>query len=432
MPASTPGPDGPEFDDHPDRDLIRRTELVMRAGTMMLAAGTSSLRVAELMRRVARALELDTISTRISFTDIGLTVSRGGIYRTQVAEVSTPGVNAERIAALQALTRDLPVPSTPEQVAARLAQVSSRRPNRPVWVLALLVALACASVTVLSNGGWREVLAVLPASALGYCLQRALLRRSVNLLAVVLTAAAASCLGFVLASRLLDWVAGGPSPRMAAGFICAAIFLIPGFPLVTGGLDLARIDLHAGIPRVTYAALVLLAITIGVWLLTRVAGVQPDLVAPVHGHPALVWAARLAASFFAVFGWAMMFNSPWRVSAASGAIAMVANAPRLLALDHGVANHVATFFSCFAIGLLCALAGRVLDMEKIIMTVPTVLVSIPGSSALRTLIYFDRQDVLPAVANGIATVLVVVAMVAGLAGARMLTDPEWAFTNRSR
>ena len=30
--------------------------------------------------------------------------------------------------------------------------------------------------------------------------------------------------------------------------------------------------------------------------------------------------------------------------------------------------------------------------------------------------------------NAIATVLAVIAMVAGLSAARMLTDPEWAFT----
>jgi sarcosine oxidase gamma subunit len=97
-------------------------------------------------------------------------------------------------------------------------------------------------------------------------------------------------------------------------------------------------------------------------------------------------------------------------------------------LDAGVKPAVATFVGCFLMGLLCALAARLFDMEKIIMTVPTVLVSIPGSAALRTLIYFDQADVVQAMQNGVATVLAVIAMVAGLSGARMLTDPEWAFT----
>ena len=62
------------------------------------------------------------------------------------------------------------------------------------------------------------------------------------------------------------------------------------------------------------------------------------------------------------------------------------------------------------------------------MTVPALMVMVPGSSALRTLLYFDTGDVNRAVAQGIATMLGVVAMVAGLSAARMLTDPEWIFT----
>ena len=63
-----------------------------------------------------------------------------------------------------------------------------------------------------------------------------------------------------------------------------------------------------------------------------------------------------------------------------------------------------------------------------LMTVPTLLVMVPGSSALRTILYFDAGDVNRAVVQGIATMLGVVAMVAGLSAARMLTDPEWIFT----
>jgi len=215
---------------------------------------------------------------------------------------------------------------------------------------------------------------------------------------------------------------------MAAGLICAAIFLIPGFPLITAGLDLTRIDLLAGVPRMAYAAMVLLAITIGVWVMVTLSGVSPDPVPVLEGPVAVVWLALLASSFFAVFGWATMFNSPLKMAVASGVAALIGNVPRLLLLQAGVKPPVATFVGCFLMGLLCALAAQLFSLEKIIMTVPTILVSIPGSAALRTLIYFDQADVLQAMQNGVQTVLAVIAMVAGLSGARMLTDPEWAFT----
>lgn len=64
------------------------------------------------------------------------------------------------------------------------------------------------------------------------------------------------------------------------------------------------------------------------------------------------------------------------------------------------------------------------------MTVPTVLVSIarPRSGRWST---STGKDVLPAVENGVATVLMkVVAMVAGLLGALMLTRVRWALAAR--
>lgn len=427
-------PPEPDFDEHRHEDaleprhLIRRSDVVLRAGIMMLGAGTSGLRVREVMQAVARTVGIRRIKAQVTYTDIVLTVQRRGIFRTQVSEINAPGVNAHRIAMVKDFAQNLPERATVAEVDAMLDRIERTPRLYPTWLLAVLVALACASVTVLSNGGWREVVAVLPAAALAFALNRLLAGWQLNHLAVVMTSAATATGLYVLFTRLLDLGLGGPGPRMAAGLVCAAIFLIPGFPLVTAGLDLTRIDLLAGVPRLTYAAMVLLSITLGVWAVVTLSGVTPDTVPPLEGDPVATWTALLLASFFAVFGWAMMFNSPWRVAMVSGVVAVIGNVPRLLMLQHGVKAHVATFVGCFIMGLLCALAASLFNMEKIIMTVPTVLVSIPGASALRTLIYFDQADVVQALQNGVATVLSVIAMVAGLSGARMLTDPEWAFT----
>jgi uncharacterized membrane protein YjjP (DUF1212 family) len=410
------------------RHLIRRSDVVLRAGILMLGAGTSGLRVREVMRAVAATVGLKRIRAQVSFTDIVLTVRRRGTFRTQVAEIAAPGVNAHRIALLMDFAHTLPERATVAEVDALLDRVQQTPKLYPAWAMIPLVAVACASITVLSNGGWREVLAVLPASALAYWLHRLFARLQLNHLAVVLTSAAVATGLYVVFTNLLNLALGGPSQRMAAGLVCAAIFLIPGFPLVTAGLDLTRIDLMAGVPRLTYAAMVLLSITIGVWLIVTVSGASPDPVPSLEGPPALVWLAMALASFFAVFGWATMFNTPFRMAVASGVIAIVGNLPRLLMLQYDAKPQLATFVGGFIIGLLCAAAASVFKMEKIIMTVPTLLVFIPGSAALRTLIYFDQADVTRAMDNAVATVLAVIAMVAGLAGARMLTDPEWAFT----
>ncbi len=412
------------------RHLIRRSDVVARAGILMLGSGTSGLRVREVMEAVASTVGLRRIRAMITYTDITLTVRRRNTFRTQVEEISAPGVNAHRIAMLKDFAARLPERATVAEVDERLTEIEKTPPLYPLWLLVPLVALACASVTILSNGGVREVAAVLPASALAFWMHRTLTKWQLNHLAVVLTSATVATGLYLAFTRLLDVAFESGSERMPAGLVCAAIFLIPGFPLVTAGLDLARIDLLAGIPRMVYAVLVLLAITIGLWIVATVSKASPDPVPAPEGNAALIWAGLMAASFFAVFGWAMMFNTPFWTAVASGAIAMIGNVPRLLLIEHGIKPHVATFVGCFIIGLLCALVAGLANMEKIIMTVPTLLVSIPGSAALRTLLYFDQSDVLSAVDSAVSTVLSVIAMVAGLAGARMLTDPEWAFTRR--
>ncbi|MCB0912642.1 MAG: threonine/serine exporter family protein, partial [Propionibacteriaceae bacterium] len=240
-----------EFPEHEHEDaleprhLIRRSDVVLRAGILMLGAGTSGLRVREVMRGVADTVGIERIKALVTYTDIVLTVQRRGIFRTQVAEINAPGVDAHRIALVKDFAQNLPERATVAEVDAMLDDIEQTPRLYPTWLLVLLVAFACASVTVLTNGGWREVLAVLPASGLAYWLNRSLGRWQLNHLAVVLISAATATGLYLAFTRLLDLGLGGPSPRMAAGLICAAIFLIPGFPLVTAGLDLTRIDLLA-------------------------------------------------------------------------------------------------------------------------------------------------------------------------------------------
>ncbi len=410
------------------RHLIRRTEAVARAGRMMLGAGTSALRVRQLMIRAASALGLGRVQAAIGFTELTMTVERRRVFRTMVSEVGRPGVDAHRIELLQRLSNEMPERITATELTARLDAIEATPKLYPAWLRGLLVALACGSVAVLAGGGGREVVAVLPASALAYLMFRRLGRWQVNHLAVVVSAALTASAGYLLAGWALAQLLGSPSPHFNAGFMCASIFLVPGFPLVTAGLELTRLDLTAGIPRMVYAVMIFIAITIGVWIMARIGGIPPEPAPPPEVAEPALWALRAAASFTAVFGWALMLNSPLRTAAVSGIIAIGGNAIRLAMTDAGVVDHVAVFVACAAMGLGCAIAGRLLRLEKIIMTVPTLLVMVPGSSALRTLLRFDAGEVQLAVAQGIATLLGVVAMVAGLSAARMLTDPEWIFT----
>lgn len=135
--------------------LIRRSHVVLRAGTMMLGAGTSALRVREVMAAVARTVGVQQIDAQVTFTQVVVTIGRRGIFRTQVGE-TRPSVNADRIALLHQFSHDLPERERAIDVEARLDAIEDSPRLYPAWMLVILVALACASVAVLSNGGWRR------------------------------------------------------------------------------------------------------------------------------------------------------------------------------------------------------------------------------------------------------------------------------------
>lgn len=410
------------------KHLIRRSDVILEAGTLMLGAGTSSRRVKSVMRATASALDIDSLQAQVTFTEVVLTVVRRGIFRTQVAEVTKPGVNAERIALLHHLPENLRPHMTVAEVRDRLGAIKRRGSLYPAWVLTIAVALACGSIAVLNNGGWLDVAAVLPSSAAAFLLHRLMGRHQVNLIASVVISTAFATTLFLGVHWLLQGGQTTMAPRLTAGFVASVIFLVPGFPLVTGGLDVVRLDLEAGIARLAYAALVMLAMGIGVWGVASLAGVSPEAVPPLELPVWGLWAVRLAASFLAVQGWAVMFNAPVRVTLASAAIAVVGNTLRLALLDAGWTLHVATFFGALMIGLVCHVVGWLSKLPVLIMTVPTLLVMIPGAPAVRSLMYFNSGDLMDALANGIVVVLQAIAMVAGLAAAMMLTDPEWAFS----
>ena len=427
--APTPEPTPDERDLEP-RDLIRASNLVLRTGNMMLGAGTSSLRVRTAMQRVARSLGIDHLQAQITFTTIVVTVHRRAIFRTQAGEVTTPGVDADRIRAIQHFARGLPERQSVEEITDKLNEIESRRALHPTWLLALAVGMACMSVGFLNGAGWRELIAVLAAGTASFAVHRRLLRWRLNLFGSVVISTLVASLVYVSAAFAIHGGELESTPRLVAGFVAASVFLVPGFPLMTGALDLARLDLQAGIGRMAYAGMVMLSIGVGSWMIASVVGLQPSDPPPVLVDQWLLWTLRIAASFLAVYGWATMFNSPWREAVGSGAVAIVGSLLRLAMLDAGVPEHVATFAGALTVGILCHGIARWFGLTRLIMLVPTLLVMIPGAPALQALLHFNSGDLFGTLFNGIFVVLQVIAMVCGLVASMMLLDPAWAFTRK--
>jgi uncharacterized membrane protein YjjP (DUF1212 family) len=421
------GPD-PDLD---ELELIRRSGVALRTGKLCLSAGHGAYRVKSAMGRVARALGVDRHEAHFTWTEISTTSHQGHSFRTEVAEVRSVGINADRLAQLERLTRGLEErrlagaePATVEAVTAELDRIATRPPLYPLALNALWAAIACAAFAVLNNGGAVEVLAVFVAAGLGQALRRALLHRGWNQFGVTMLAAAVGSAAYLAFVQVLH-VVGATAVQHESGYLSSVLFLIPGFALVTAALDLAKLDFSAGISRLVYGLMILTSAALVVWAVSAVFGLQPNPVEPLQLAPAWLWLLRLVASFFGVLGFALMFNSPWPMAVGAASVGMLANLGRLELIELGMPIQAAAATAALVVGLLAAVVGPRLDVPTITVSVPAVVIMVPGVTAYRAVYYLSTGDVIQALSYGVQASLVVLALAVGLAVARMLTDRTW-------
>lgn len=411
------------------RHLIHRVDVILRVGAAMLAAGTGARRVAETMRQVASALDVDSIQTRISLTEILVTVRRRDIYRTQAAEVPNPGVNADQIAALQKFSRDLPKHVTVSEVEERLEEVLHRPRQWPTWGPPVGAGAACSSFCFLNNGRWYEVVAVFVAAICGQLWRREMHKRHLNQLSMSFTAAAVATVVYLGLEVVVRAVAGIGTPLADPGLLSSILFLIPGFPLMTAVLDLARLDLSAGMTRLTYATLLTLSAGLGMWMIVQITHLDP-VRADAFAMPWwLLLILQAVASCLGVIGFAIVFNSPKAVAITAGLIALVANPIRLTLIEHAAwPAQTAAALATLIVGLLAFAAGRLGHLPRIILSVPSVVIMIPGAYAFRSLVEFNNGNLTTSLNQGVFALITVAGMAAGLVAARLVTDPQWAFS----
>ncbi|MFT3860248.1 threonine/serine ThrE exporter family protein [Micropruina sp.] len=412
--------------------LAEQSNAVCRMGSMMLTAGTGSYRVKAAMGRVAQALGIEQLEAQVSLNEIVATTRVDGTFRTQVVEVPVPVVNADRIAALMRVSLRATTGLSAAKLQRQLDQVEAKAQHHPHWVIVAGASVACAAFAFLNNGRWQECLAAGIAAGCGKLFQLLLRRFRLNQLGTVAMASTLACTIYMVFAQVLQWALPQVvQPLHAAAFTSAILFLIPGFPLLTAALDLARFDFISGMSRLLYASMITLAAALGAWLVAWAFGLSPGEIPALELPAGVLLGLRVLASLAGVFGFALTFNTPLRPALAASLIGVAANVPRLAAVDAGGNPLLCAMAATTLVGLLAGIASQRLPAPRIILSVPAVLIMIPGVSTYRALVAMINRDPLQALSNGSAALGIVVALSAGLAVARMVADPAWIQPNPS-
>ena len=324
---------------------------------------------------------------------------------------------------------------TVRQAHERLDLIERRKPLYKPWFSGLASAIACAAFVFLLGGGTYDMIGAFVGAGLGQWIRRRLFAHHLNQFFVTFAAVAVAALACTLTLRLIGiWDPVALSHDTA--YIGAMLFVIPGFPLITGGLDMAKIDFPSGIQRITYVLCIILMATLAGWAVASIVHLHPEGFEPLGLDPVVNGLLRLLAAFAGVWGFSVLFNSPQRMCLTAALIGAITDTLRLELQDFGMAPEMATFIGAFLAGLLASgwrssvrrgwLPAH-LGYPRICLTVPSIVIMVPGLYMYRAMWYLGSFDTVNALDWAFRAFMVIVCLPIGLAMARVVTDKSWRY-----
>ena len=326
-------------------------------------------------------------------------------------------------------------PITVRQAHERLDLIESRKPLYSPAFAGFASAVACASFVFLLGGGPYDMIGAFVGAGLGHWLRRKLFAHHLNqffVTFVCVALAALACTGTLRLIGLLDPIA----LTHDTAYIGAMLFVIPGFPLITGGLDMAKIDFPSGIQRVAYVLCIILMATLAGWGVAMIVHLNPTGFEPLGLNPWVNTGLRAVTAFLGVWGFSIMFNSPQRMCLVAATIGMITDTLRLTLVDFGVPAEAGAFIGALLAGLLAAgwrtavhngLLPPHLGYPRICLTVPSIVIMVPGLYMYRAMFYLGQFDTLHALDWAFRAFMVIICLPIGLVMARVITDKSWRY-----
>ena len=414
-----------------EASLADKSSIVCRAGLLMLSGGTGGYRVRELMNAIADALGISCV------VDLGLitlecTCIDGHETYSEVVTLATTGVNTERIALMVRFAQEACEKGgawSVDEFHRRMDAVEHTPGNYAPWQVGLAAAFACAAFVFLLGGGPIEMLCAFVGAGVGNFVRRLMIDKHLTQFACIGVGVAAACLAYLGVLHALALAIPGALEH-EAGYIGAMLFVIPGFPLITSGFDIAKLDLRSGIERAVYAVTVIAVATLVALMVAELVQLYPDDFSDLGLNPVALLILRAVASFVGVYGFSMLFNSPLAMAATAGVIGAVANTARLELVGLvGMPAAFAAFVGALIAGLLSTAVRHKLDFPRISLTVPSIVIMVPGLYLYRAVYCLGTLEILDALSWGTQALMIVLFLPIGLIAARILTDRRWRYCN---
>ena len=378
--------------------LIEKASVIGRVGLIMLSCGTGAWRVRTSMNRLSKELGV-TCTVDVGLMSIVFNCFDGNDCVSQSLSIANTGVNTSKLYRMEQFVDHFPEEEahmTGEDIHKRLDEIEEIHALYSPAKLGLAAALACCGFTFLLGGGPVEMALAFIAAGIGNLIRTKLIKHHYTLFLNIAVSVSAACFTYAVFLKLAELVFHIPEFH-EAGYICSMLFIIPGFPFITSGIDLAKLDLPA------------------------------DFTA-LHLSAAARLIFRVIASFCGVFGFSIMFNSSHSMAATAAFIGAIANTLRLELVDFThMPPAAAAFIGALTAGLLASFIKKSNGYPRISLTVPSIVIMVPGLYLYRAIYNFGIMSLTDAVSWFTSAIMIIVMLPLGLIFARILTDRTFRY-----
>ena len=247
--------------------LVEKASVIGRTGLMLLECGTGAWRVRSSMNTLSRELGVTTTAD-IGLLSIEFTCFDGDQCYTQSLCLTNTGVNTSRLNRLEHFVNDFDREGkfmTGEELHSHLDEIERIHGLYSPIALGFAAALACGCFTFLLGGGIVEMLCAFCGAGIGNFVRCKLTKHHFTLFLGITASVCSASLVYAILLKLAE-VLFAVSAQHEAGYICSMLFIIPGFPFITSGIDLAKLDMRSGLERLAYAVLIILVATMTAWI----------------------------------------------------------------------------------------------------------------------------------------------------------------------